>query len=78
MAKEITARAMPNPIEQFRNAIQAAGLTPPSLIEPDGKLHRFASNGNRIRHNRLDRGRCNQRSSVSFRGMESFSWRGEW
>ena len=34
-----------NPIEQFRNAIQAAGLIPPDVIEADGKLHRFASNG---------------------------------
>jgi putative DNA primase/helicase len=33
-------------IEQFRDAIQNAGLHPPELIEPDGKLHRFASNGN--------------------------------
>lgn len=32
-------------IEQFRHAMQAAGLTPPSSIIPDGKLHRFASNG---------------------------------
>lgn len=30
---------------QFRNAIQSAGLTPPPDIEPDGKLHRFSSNG---------------------------------
>lgn len=34
-----------NPIEQFRDAIQSAGLTPPPVIEADGKLHRFASNG---------------------------------
>jgi putative DNA primase/helicase len=32
---------------QFRNAIQAAGLTPPDTIEADGKLRRFASNGKR-------------------------------
>jgi putative DNA primase/helicase len=32
-------------IEQFRAAIHNAGLTPPDVIEPDGKLHRFASNG---------------------------------
>lgn len=32
-------------IEQFRAAISNAGLNPPSLIETDGKLHRFASNG---------------------------------
>src|SRR5262245_55008201 len=31
--------------EQFRDAIRAAGLKPPEVIEPDGKLHRFASNG---------------------------------
>ena len=38
---------MNNAIEQFRNAIQSAGLIPPDMIEPDGKLHRFASNGKR-------------------------------
>lgn len=38
---------MLNPVEQFRNAIQATGLTPPEVIEADGKLHRFASNGKR-------------------------------
>jgi len=32
-------------IEQFRAAIHNAGLHPPEVIEPDGKLHRFASNG---------------------------------
>jgi putative DNA primase/helicase len=32
-------------IEQFRAAIYSAGLNPPEVIEPDGKLHRFASNG---------------------------------
>ena len=36
-----------NPIEQFCNAIRSAGLIPPDMIEPDGKLHRFASNGKR-------------------------------
>lgn len=30
---------------QFREAILAAGLVPPDVIEPDGKLRRFASNG---------------------------------
>ena len=35
------------PVEQFREAIRAAGLTPPDVIEPDGALHRFASNGKR-------------------------------
>ena len=34
-------------LSQFRDAIQAAGLTPPEMIEPDGGLHRFASNGKR-------------------------------
>ncbi len=34
-------------VEQFRDAIRAAGLTPPDSIEDDGKLHRFASNGKR-------------------------------
>jgi putative DNA primase/helicase len=34
-------------IEQFRAAIHNAGLHPPEVIEPDGKLHRFASNGKR-------------------------------
>ncbi len=33
--------------QQFREAIRSAGLTPPEFIEPDGKLHRFASNGKR-------------------------------
>lgn len=34
-------------IEQFRSAIHNAGLTPPEVIESDGRLHRFASNGKR-------------------------------
>lgn len=34
-------------IEQFRAAILSAGLTPPDVIEADGKLHRFTSNGKR-------------------------------
>lgn len=34
-------------IEQFRTAIHNAGMTPPEVIEPDGKLHRFAANGKR-------------------------------
>lgn len=33
--------------ELFRAAIQAAGLTPPEEINPDGELHRFSSNGRR-------------------------------
>lgn len=36
---------MNHPIEQFRDAMLAAGLTPPAEIYDDGKLHRFASNG---------------------------------
>ena len=38
---------MTDPIEQFRSAILAAGLTPPDEIHADGGLHRFASNGRR-------------------------------
>jgi putative DNA primase/helicase len=38
---------MRDAIDQFRAAIQSAGLSPPETIEPDGKLHRFASNGMR-------------------------------
>lgn len=33
--------------DQFRAAILAAGLTPPDVIEADGKLRRFAPNGKR-------------------------------
>jgi putative DNA primase/helicase len=33
--------------QQFRAAIQDAGLHPPLVIEPDGKLHRFSTNGKR-------------------------------
>ena len=33
--------------EQFRDAIRSAGLEPPEMIEADGKLRRFASNGKR-------------------------------
>jgi putative DNA primase/helicase len=36
---------MSSPAEQFRAAIHNAGITPPKSIIPDGKLHRFASNG---------------------------------
>jgi len=35
-----------NHSDAFRDAIAAAGLTPPSEIIGDGKLHRFSSNGN--------------------------------
>ena len=38
---------MRDAIEQFRTAIQDAGLTPPEVIESDGELHRFSSNGKR-------------------------------
>ncbi|MHB8389153.1 MAG: toprim domain-containing protein [Acidobacteriaceae bacterium] len=38
---------MRDALEQFRTAIHRAGLHPPEVIEPDGKLHRFASNGTR-------------------------------
>jgi putative DNA primase/helicase len=34
-------------IEQFRAAIRTAGISPPEVIEADGKLHRFSSNGKR-------------------------------
>ncbi len=33
--------------EQFRDAIRAAGLEPPDVIEADGELHRFSTNGKR-------------------------------
>jgi putative DNA primase/helicase len=35
------------PLEQFRDAIHAAGLHSPELITADGRLHRFSSNGTR-------------------------------
>lgn len=38
---------MSDAIYAFRDAIEAAGLTPPKSIIPDGKLHRFSSNGKR-------------------------------
>lgn len=34
-------------LDQFRSAIQNAGLFPPEVIHADGVLHRFASNGER-------------------------------
>jgi putative DNA primase/helicase len=37
---------MNDAFSQFRNAIQAAGLEPPDVIEP-GKFHRFPGNGKR-------------------------------
>lgn len=36
---------MSDPIDLFKLAIAAAGLTPPDTINADGKLHRFSSNG---------------------------------
>lgn len=33
--------------DRFRGAILSAGIVPPEVIEADGKLHRFASNGKR-------------------------------
>ena len=36
-----------NAIQQFQDAIRSAGLTPPDVIEADGRLRRFASNGKR-------------------------------
>jgi putative DNA primase/helicase len=38
---------MLNVSESFRDAIQSAGLIPPDVIESDGKIHRFSSNGKR-------------------------------
>ncbi len=34
-------------VEQFRAAIEQAGLTPPATIIPDGKIHRFPTNDTR-------------------------------
>jgi hypothetical protein len=34
-------------VEEFRHTIERAGLTVPEMIHADGKLHRFASNGDR-------------------------------
>ena len=36
---------MTDPIEQFRDAIRSAGLTPPDTMIDDGKIHRFSTNG---------------------------------
>ena len=38
---------MSDPIELFRLAIAAAGLTPPDTINAAGSIHRFSSNGKR-------------------------------
>lgn len=35
------------PQEQFRDAIASSGLTPPEVVEADGKLRRFPANGKR-------------------------------
>ena len=32
-------------MEPFRTAMRDAGLQPPEVIEPDGTLHRFSTNG---------------------------------
>lgn len=34
-------------IDNFRNAIEAAGIGAPNDIHDDGKLHRFSTNGKR-------------------------------
>jgi hypothetical protein len=36
---------MADPTEQFRSAMRAAGIDPPYIIEADGELHRFSTNG---------------------------------
>jgi putative DNA primase/helicase len=36
---------MSDPIDLFKTAIAAAGLTPPDVIHADGKIHRFSSSG---------------------------------
>lgn len=38
---------MTSRLDQFSCAIEQAGLTPPETIIPDGKIHRFATNGDR-------------------------------
>jgi putative DNA primase/helicase len=38
---------MSDPIDQFKDAIAAAGLIPPDVIHADGKLHRFSASGKR-------------------------------
>jgi uncharacterized protein (DUF927 family)/phage/plasmid primase-like uncharacterized protein len=43
--KDIEAPSYVDALSQFRDAIVAAGLTPPDSIEADGKLRRFSSNG---------------------------------
>ena len=41
------AKITPPELERIKKAIEQAGLTPPDRIIADGKLHRFASNGDR-------------------------------
>jgi putative DNA primase/helicase len=36
---------MTNPIDQFRQAIESSGLTPPIVILDDGAIHRFSTSG---------------------------------
>jgi phage/plasmid primase-like uncharacterized protein len=36
---------MTDPLDNYRIAIQAAGLTPPEVINADGRIHRFSTNG---------------------------------
>lgn len=38
---------MTDPLDQFRQAIESAGLTPPHAIMDDGAIHRFSTNGQR-------------------------------
>lgn len=38
---------MNDPIEQFRQAIESAGLSAPDAIDDDGAIHRFSTNGRR-------------------------------
>jgi phage/plasmid primase-like uncharacterized protein len=36
---------MSDPLDQFRQAIESAGLTPPDTINGDGKTHRYSTDG---------------------------------
>lgn len=42
---------MTDPIEQFRAAMAAAGMTPPDSIDADGNLHRYSTDGKPSRKN---------------------------
>lgn len=44
--KQLPQISLSEAAEKFKAALQAAGLTPPDVIEP-GKLHRFPTNGKR-------------------------------